>query len=551
MDILGSLVFFLGGVGIFLIGMKLMGEHLESNSGKSLRKLFDKLNNNRVAGVGIGIGTTVLTQSSSATTVMIVGFASAGIMSLTQATSIIMGANIGTTITTQLIALEFLGKTFSILPFVGALMMMLGKNKVKSIGTILAGVGMIFLGMELMKSGVSGIKNEPFVLEVFAAGKENPFLMFIAGLILTMVIQSSAGTTGIVMSFVGQMGLTPAFYALIGANIGTCITAVLASFGSNIHGRRVAVMHTLFNCIGAIIFLIPISVGVPFASWLESAFPGIAATQVAMFHTIFNVSTTLILLAFVKPLAKLVEKIVKENKKDQKEALRLQYLDENILTNGPIAVNQMRKELVGMAELARENFDRSMKSLITGDVSERETFDQVEKKINFLNRETTKYLVKMAGLELSDHDDIKVGTFYHVVTDLERIGDYAENIFEYAEKAKHEDIEFSPDAVSEMQKLRDLIDAQMEECLDAFAHSSLVKYSSLEAREDEIDDLVIELQDTHIRRLNEGKCTPIASSLFLSLASNIERIGDHTRNIYITLKDYVKGPQHVQSKEIK
>lgn len=549
MDILGSLVLFLGGVGIFLIGMKMMGEHLESNSGKTLRKLFDKLNNNRIAGVGIGIGTTVLTQSSSATTVMIVGFAGAGIMSLMQATSIIMGANIGTTITTQIIALKFLGQIFSVLGFVGALMMMLGKNKMKSIGTILAGIGMIFIGMELMGMGFEGLKEEPAVMNIFMTYGDNGLVMFLAGLILTMIIQSSAGTTGIVMNCMGMISLGPAFYALIGANIGTCITAVLASFGSNIHGRRVAVMHTLFNCIGALLFIIPLTLGWPLADWLIALFPGVPATQVAMFHTFFNVTTTLILLPFVKPLSSLVQKIVRESKKDQKEALRLQYLDENILANGPIAVAQMRKELVGMAELSKENFDRSMHALINGDISDRASFDQVETKINFLNRETTKYLVKMAGLELSEHDDTKVGTFYHVVTDLERIGDYAENIFEYAEKAKSENIEFSEDAINEMKKLRDLIDAQMEQCLDAFAHSTLVNYDELEKREDEIDDLVIELQDTHIRRLNEGKCTPIASSLFLSLASNIERIGDHTRNIYISLKDYVKDVQHVVAKE--
>ena len=438
--------------------MKLMGEHLESNAGKSLRRLFDKLNNNRVAGVGIGVGTTVLTQSSSATTVMIVGFASAGIMSLTQATSIIMGANIGTTITTQLIALKFLGQLFSVLGFVGALMMMLGKNKVKSIGTILAGVGMIFIGMELMGDGFDGIKTAPAVIDIFNTYGDSPVIMFLAGLLITMIIQSSAGTTGIVMSCMSVIGLGPAFYALIGANIGTCITAVLASFGSNVHGKRVAVMHTLFNCLGAAIFIIPLSLGLPIDRWIITLFPDIPATQVAMFHTFFNVTTTLILLPFVKPLAMFVEKILPESKKDRANALRLQYLDDNMLKNGPIAVAQVRKELVGMANLARENMNRASTALMNIDVKEKETFDQVEIKLNFLNKEITKYLVKLASLELTDHDDTKIGTYYHVVTDIERIGDYAENVFEYAEKAKEEDISFSNEAKEEMKKLFAIVD---------------------------------------------------------------------------------------------
>ena len=551
MDIFASVVLFLSGVGIFLIGMKLMGEHLESNVGKSLRRLFDKLNNNRVAGVGIGIGTTVLTQSSSATTVMIVGFASAGIMSLTQATSIIMGANIGTTITTQLIALKFLGQLFSVLGFVGALMMMLGKNKVKSIGTILAGVGMIFIGMELMGSGFDGIKQEPAVIDIFNTYGDNPIIMFLAGLLITMIIQSSAGTTGIVMSCMDVIGLGPAFYALIGANIGTCITAVLASFGSNVHGKRVAVMHTLFNCIGAILFIIPLSLGWPLADWLIALFPGVPATQVAMFHTFFNVSTTLILLVFVKPLSALVAKILPESKKDRENALRLQYLNDNMLTNGPIAVAQVRKELVGMANLARENLGRASEALMSVDTREKETFEQIETKINFLNKEITKFLVKLASLELSEHDDTKIGTYYHVVTDIERIGDYAENVFEYAEKAKEEDITFSNEAREEMKKLFGLVDKQLEVCINAFAESSLADRDDVEAREDELDDFVIELQDTHVRRLNEGICTPVASSIFLSLTANMERVGDHTRNIYLTMKDYVKDSQNVVVKAVK
>ena len=310
-------------------------------------------------------------------------------------------------------------------------------------------------------------------------------------------------------------------------------------------------MHTLFNCLGALIFIIPLSLGVPFDKWLQTWFAGLPETQVAMFHTIFNVLTTLILLIFVKPLAMFVEKIIPERKKDKDQALRLRYFDENMLTNGPIAVAQMRKELVGMTELARENLNRAMNALINIDTREKEVFENGEAKIDFLNKEITKYLVKISSLELAERDEIVIGTFYHVVTDLERIGDYAENVMEYAEKAEIESITFSPEALAEIKKLRELVDKQIEVCMDSFARNTLVYEEDFEKREDELDDFVISLQDTHVKRLNEGKCTPLASSIFLSLAANMERVGDHTRNIFVSMKDYARDSQEVTAKVIK
>ena len=553
MDILDRVVWFLAGVGIFLIGMKIMGENLENTAGKSLRRIFDKLNNNRVVGVGIGIGTTVLTQSSSATTVMIVGFANAGIMSLVQATSIIMGANIGTTITTQIMALGFLSQIFACCAFVGAIMMMVCKGKAKSIGAIITGVGMIFVGMDVMKLGVKGIEQIPEVLQIFQSVESMPLVMLLVGIVLTMIIQSSAATTAVVMGFIatGVMGLSSGMYALIGANIGTCITAVLASFGSNIHGKRVAVMHTLFNVIGAVFFVILLVVGVPFATWLQGLFPGLPETQVAMFHTFFNVVTTVILLFFIKPLAKLVMLIVPEKKKDRENALRLSYLDDNILKNGPIAVAQMRKELVNMANIARLNLNRGMNALVNLDTSDKEAMEQSEAKLDFLDKEITKYLVKMAGLELSEHDDKKVGSFYHVVIDLERIGDYAKNLMEYAEEAKADDIAFSPDAIEEMKQLWKMVDEQIELCIEAFSKVSLADEAKVEADEDAIDKYVTKLQNAHIDRLNQGICNPHASQIFSSLTLSMERVADHVRNIYITMKSYAKKPVTVQSTTIE
>ena len=554
LTIIERIVWFLAGVGIFLIGMKIMGENLENTAGKSLRRIFDKLNNNKIVGVGIGIGTTVLTQSSSATTVMIVGFANAGIMSLVQATSIIMGANIGTTITTQIMALGFLSQIFACCAFVGAIMMMVCKGKTKSIGAILTGVGMIFVGMDVMGIGVGGLEKLPEeVVNIFQSVESMPLVMLLVGIILTMIIQSSAATTAVVMGFIatGIMGLTSGIYALIGANIGTCITAVLASFGTNIHGKRVAVMHTLFNCIGAIFFVILLLVGVPFADWLQTLFPNLPETQVAMFHTFFNVVTSLILLFFIKPLAKLVTMIVPERKKDQENALKLSYLDENILTNGPIAVAQMRKELVNMAEIARLNLNRGMNALISLDTSEKEAMEQSEAKLDFLDKEITKYLVKMAGLELSEHDDKKIGSFYHVVIDLERIGDYAKNLMEYAEHAKDDDVTFSAEAIEEMKQLWKMVDDQLELCISAFAKVSLVDEAKVEADEEAIDSYVTKLQNTHIARLNQGICNPSASQIFSSLTLSMERVADHVRNIYITMKEYAKKPVTVQATTIE
>lgn len=552
MDIITSILFLLAGLGVFLFGLKAMGDNLETVAGSKMRKIFDKISGNRITGMLTGAGVTAVIQSSSATTVMVVGFVNAGVMTLTQAVPIIMGANIGTTITAQIVALESLNITawLAAMTVVGSFMMLSKKDILKKVGAILAGLGMIFVGLDLMSTSMKTFQ-EVDSFKNFFSTTTNPFLLMAMGLAFTALIQSSSATSGIliVMASNNLIPLRMAMFVLLGVNIGTCITAVLASIGGTPNAKRAAVIHLLFNFAGAMIFL-PIVYWVPLDTWLSGIFSG-ESTQIAMFHTIFNVTTTLLLIPFVRLLVFLSQKIIPEKKAVAGEnayvSNKLKYIDERLLSTPVIAINQAQKEIMLMTEIAGKNLDLAVKSIIAGKRIDNNLFVERENHLNFLNRELSSFLVKISATEVSFKDELLIASFYHVVSDTERIGDYAENIMEYSDELNKLGVTFSQFAIEEINDMYSKVSTVFENAIRAFETKDLELLSTVKKYEDMVDQCKETLGVEHIKRLNANLCTPAAGAVYLSLISNLERIADHMENIAISIKDYTAKPKKVQA----
>lgn len=563
LSIINNFLLLLGGIATFILGMNIMGNNLEKAAGKHMRSLMSKAIKNRVVGVGTGAAVTAIVTSSSATTVMIVGFVNVGLMTLTQAVSVIMGANIGTTITAFITAISTTGgvleltSVFACLAFVGVLMNMLGKKDiVKYIGLILAGLGLIFIGMNTMSGSMASLlsKNENIssaVKEMFAAigGSANGNLtwqipvLFILGAALTGLVQSSAAVTAIVISLAtaGVVDLPFAMFVILGTNVGTCVTALLSSLGTSVNARRTAFVHFSFNLIGGIIFIIPLSfpaVSAALVRFLQSFIPNIAI-QVAVFHMFFNVVTTLLLLPFQNYLVKLAEFIVRDKKKGEKaQGEEDETLDLRILKTPAIAIGQARKQIAKMGKLAFANYKLSLDMLLSCDLSQISTFNEREQHINKFNHYINSYLVKLSLEPLSEIDEKKLSSFYHVTSDLERIGDYAENIVEYAQTAVKEKVTFTEHALDEIREM-DLHLTELYKNVEmTFENITLAYTEKIDEEEQATDDMCAQMQQSHLRRLNESRCTPEAGAIFLQLAIGMERIGDHMKNISNSVKDY-------------
>lgn len=559
MLIVNNLFFVLGGVAVFMIGMEMMGSNLEKAAGKNIRKLMGKAARNRFTGVGTGAVVTAVVNSSSATTVMIVGFVNVGLMTLTQAASVIMGANIGTTISAFVMALSSAGSTFEIaalfalVAFVGILINMISKrDKIKRIGNILAGLGLIFVGLEFMSSSVGNLTSEGSPVK---GAIENMFIslgkgvdnltwqipvLFIIGLALTALMQSSAAITGIVITLAsnGLMTLPMAMCVVLGTNIGTCCTSLLSSIGTSTNARRAAVVHLLFNILGCLIFILPVSLLGNQIARLLSFIPNVQ-WQIAIFHMFFNVVTTFILIGFLKYIVKLACILVPDKKAKAEESNEI--LDERLLKTPAIAVGQVRKEIVKMGNLAFTNYKRALDMLLSGSMDGKAQFAETEAQINTLNKYLTQFLIKLSSQEISETDERKVSSFYHVTSDMERIGDYAENITEYAEKLIALNVVFSGHAVEEIRQMDMHLSEMYKNVELAFANHDLSYMPAIEREEDATDSMCKTMQQSHIRRTDEGRCTPEAGAVFLQLAVNMERIGDHMYNIANSQRIYVEG----------
>ncbi len=551
-EIATSILTLIAGVGVFLIACSMMSSNLESLGSRKLKALFVKASKSKLVGVGVGTVTTAVIQSSSATSVMVIGFVNAGIMTLTQSATVIFGANIGTTITGQLVALGMFGNSistsviFAAFAGAGAFMLAFAKSdNVRKIGGVLAGFGMIFVGLSLMSGAMDSFAASDS-LKNFLSVMSNPFLLIISGALLTAVIQSSSVMTSIAITMVvtGLISLNQGIYITMGSNIGTCITALIAGITSGRNAKRAALIHLIFNVGGVIIFmLIALFLhigGINFGMLFEKMIPGAPQTQLAMFHTIFNVTTVIIILPLTNLLVKLVSKIIPDKKSGDKEenAPHLYYVDDHMLTTPPIAVQQMKKEIVNMAGIAMRNFDYACEIICTLDYSESEKLRANEEELNFLNKELGIFIVKLLKSKLAEKDRIYLSTAIRSISDLERIGDYAENIVEYADKLKGADIRFSDEAVIEIRDLKMMVKKLYDNVIKTYKDYDDCALERAYSIEENIDEYTYSMSQNHITRLSEGKCTPIAGAQYLSLSSNAERVADHFINVAKTVKEY-------------
>ena len=454
---ISDILLLLAGLGVFLVGMKLMSDSMETLANNRLRSLLNSVTNNKWKGVGVGAATTAIIQSSSATTVMTVGFVNAGVLTLTQAVPIIMGANIGTTITAQLAALQNFPITeyITLLVIIGAFMSILGKkDKTRTLGIIFSGLGLLFIGLDLMSSSMSAMKESTFFSETLQA-ITNPFLLILIGTVFTAIVQSSSAVTGILVSMTASGiiiggGGNAILYVILGTNIGTCVTAILSSIGANTNGKRTAIIHLMFNVIGAIIFLIVLLCWPAFYDQvLVGLFPDASTTQIAMFHTMFNVVTTLLLLPFSSFLVKLSKIIVKDKKGDSDE-LRCKFIDERFLHTPAIAVAQTIKEVGNTLRVSKQALDLSINSFTSRDYSKLDKFDDLKKQIKFYVNKTTKYLVDVSSEQLSYQDEKTIGSLYHALTDVERVTDLADNIKRYCKTLQ---LEENPSLIAEYKRI--------------------------------------------------------------------------------------------------
>ena len=542
LEIVKAVLVTLGGLGVFLFGMKILGDYLQNAAGDQIKTLLGKVGNNRFAAVGIGTVVTAVIQSSSATTVMVVGFVNAGIMTLFQATGIIMGANIGTTITAQIVALQFLPVTefFIMLTGIGFFMTMISKPKVKTAGMIIAGFGMIFAGLYIMSAAMKTISEMDQIRNLFVSAT-NPFLLFFIGLLITGIVQSSSATTGILITMAGQglVTLDAALFATLGINIGTCVTALLAGIGANANAKRASVIHLLFNCFGSLVFFI-ICYFAPVSMWLQAAFPEIQ-TQIAMFHTIFNVVTTLLLIGFIKPLVKLATLMVPERKKSEEES-DLKYADERLLSSPAVALGQVRRELMRMLDDAYANLTLSLNAIRDVDLSAQEEFDKRDKAIMRSKGALVQYLIKLSDGDPGVEAETEIATYHKTISDIDRIADLAQNIMEFTASLKQNNAKISPAGVEELAQMREALDSLKAGVQEEFDRKDISLSGEIEGMEQKVDELYLAMEDAHLARMKSGECTAFTATIYIPLVNNLERIGDHLFNIFRGMKTYVKEP---------
>lgn len=521
----------LGGLGLFLYGMNLMAEGLQKSAGDKLKKIVEKLTSNTVMGVLVGTVVTAIIQSSSAATVMVVGFVNAGIMSLSQAIGVIMGANIGTTVTAQLVSF----KLEAIAPValgIGIILYLFSKKeKTKELATILLGFGILFTGMEFMKDAVKPLAEYEGFRRALIYFGEHQFLGIIAGFAITGIIQSSSASMGMLIALASQ-GLIPlssALPILYGDNIGTCVTSLLSSIGASRNAKRAATMHLTFNVIGTLIFVLilnyPISALV---KWLD---PTDAARQIANAHTIFNVVNVLILLPFAKYIVKIVLKIMPITEEESEATAATKYLDERIIQTPSIALGNTVKEVSRMGQKANKALEYSMNSLINKSMTDVEKTVKYEEHVNLLQKEILNYLLKLSKSPLNDEERNKVDLLFNTVNDIERVSDHAENISELSRLAIEKDLQFSDTALEEMNNIYSKAKENFNVALKGLENYDKSIISKVYEIEDEVDALDKLYRKKHIERLNNGKCTIDSGVLFLDLLTNLERISDHSCNI--------------------
>lgn len=536
LDTVSSVVLLLVGLGVFLLGFKFLGDSIEKLSASKMRALFNKAAGNRFAGVGIGALATAIVQSSSVTTVMVVGFVNAGVMTLTQAAAVIMGANIGTTITGWLVWLnQFNVMMYAmLLTLVGLIMTMVSKNnKVNTAGTLIASLGLVFVGLEIMSGSMAGFTDNQFVIDALSS-VSNPLLLLLIGAGITAIVQSSSAVTSVLVVMASATppllvggGGNGILFVILGTNIGTCVTALLSSIGANTNAKRACLYHLLFNVIGSIIFLIVFWIWDGFYDDVLMAMFHNHTTCITFFHTTFNVICTCLYLPFIKYLVKLTEIIIPDRKKKAKHKEAEGFMDKRLLLTPSLAIGQLVKQTTYTAGIAVKSLNAAVAGFIAKDDGKFDTISQDIEKVGELSREITDYLIEISAKDISLSDERIVNVLHRDNTDVVRIADIAENIVGYTRKAIDETLVFSEVVKHDLNRLMNLLNEQYELVVDIVENNNLVKIKQSDEIEQEIDDTKKRLLNEHIARMSRGECNAENNSLFVSLVSNLERVGDH------------------------
>ena len=538
-QLLQSLIWLLAGVGVFIVGMNFMSDALEKSAGEGMKKMLGRISNNRISGVGIGAGVTAIIQSSSATSVMVIGLVNAGVMTLMQATPIIMGANIGTTITGVLVALknDYFNMLMYLFAFAGVMMGFFKKEKIKIAGLLCSGLGLIFVGLNVMSSEQAF--GNPLVESMFQgifSVIDFPLLLILVGIIFTALIQSSSAATGVVITMVGS-GVLPldlALFIVLGANIGTCVTALLASVGANANSKRVALIHFTFNVVGTVFFTAIVWLfNEPMINLLVSLFPGSdpmsLQMRVSVFHVIFNVTTTLLLLPFVKQLVRYSCAVIRD-KKAEATKHTLKYVDERLLSMPPVALMQAKKEIDYMLSLVEENIGLSVTSIAGNPAENAARIAENEEIIDFTNGALTNFLIKLSS-HVDEQDEERIGSYFHVLNDLERIGDHAENFHEIGQEMLTKKLSFSDTALTDIKQMCAVVIDMIAIAKAAFDAENPEHLPTLAALENQTDEMKRTFSAKHFSRLSEGNCSLEVSPYYTSTITGLERVADHIVNV--------------------
>lgn len=542
MEFVVAVMGLLGGLGVLLYGFKVLSESIEKLANDKLRGWFGKTSGtSRFAGLGIGLVTTTIIQSSSATTVMTVGFVNAGVMSLTMATAVIMGANIGTTITAQIAALSAFEFAAFLLPLaaVGIFMDMMCRNdKVKTFGMILGGLGLVFVALDVMSTSMAVFEQSAWFTDALQA-ISNPFLLILIGMAFTALVQSSSAVTSIIVALVSSGnviigdGGNSVLFLILGTNIGTCITAILSSIGANTNAKRAALIHLMFNVFGTIIFTVMLLIWkdfnkMTFQSWFANA----PATQIAMFHTFFNTICVILFFPFINVFVKLACLIIRDKKgaKDVSKEINT-FLDERLLETPAIAVLQAKKEIARIAGESEETLKNALECFYAKNTTGAENVREQIRKINEESRRLTQFLIRLSSSEVSYGDEKMVSAMHSAMADVLRIADLADNMVKYTNHYVNDGLIFSDQVIEEIKLMSDKIDRLFSESMLAFNDSDVTASVRAEEVENEIDTLRRHIIDNHIKRLNEGKCQPQSSSILINLVGNLERAADHILNL--------------------
>lgn len=548
---ISSLFSFIGGLGMFLYGMNIMADGMQKTAGSKMSQFLGMLTNNRLMAVLLGALITAIIQSSGATTVMVVGFVSAGVLNLTQAVGVIMGANIGTTITAWIVSMNQLGDAFAVfqpaffaplLIGIGAIFMLFGKKqRMKTAGEILVGLGLLFIGLDFMSSSISPYTDAPIFFEAFRLLGSNPLLGMIIGALVTALLQSSSASVGILQTLAmnGVVTTNAAIFITLGQNIGSCVTAMISSIGGSRTAKRAAVIHLTFNVMGAVIFGV-ISF-ILFSLHPVLAAHNITSVQISIFHTIFNLTNTALLFPFANQLVKLSGVFVPEDKKEpavtDEESETMKHLDERIFESPAFALETAAMEVVHMGQITMENVRRAMDAVLTKNANEVEDVYKTEQTINNMEKMLTEYLVKVNNLSLTERQKLVVNDLFYSINDIERVGDHAENLAEQAEYMVQHNISFSETGESDLHVICETAFNSFKHSINARQKGDMDDVRKVSQYEDEVDTLEEELREKHIERLSAGKCDPSAGVVFLDLISNLERISDHAYNLAGYVKD--------------